>query len=221
MYKRNLNTMGCCGLNMDHMPNEAVSLFGVVDTEEESKEFISRCEQQLTFLHPEYPHGKPVFWSWKHPDIDRWYVSYQLPCKTTKNYKDSEVLDKKLKYQQDLGGYTVEKNFKQNHPLNVYLNSPFFDRDDDYYVNYVSGFGCYFETFKSNEARHKNRNNVFACTLHWNANNDVQKIKQFLKKERNILFDVQWHNPFYPMKGSILDPETDGHVLHTFFYKVK
>lgn len=217
MYKRNANQMGCCGFSPSHEEDRPISLFGVVDSEEESKDFLARCAEQAKRMHPKYPYGSPFYWSFKHPDVNRWYVSYQVPCQTGSEYKDSEIVNKKLVYTKSNDTFKIEKVYKDPSPLDVYRNPSLLEYDE--YVSYLQAFGDISSYFFEREKQMK-KGCVVACTLHNLATSGSQAILKHITTKREVLHDVKWHNPFYEVVGEKLCDDNDHHTLHTFFYRM-
>lgn len=217
MYKPNTNTMGCCGFSQQHSENRPISLYGVVDSEEESKEFLACCAEQVKRMHPKYKYGLPSYWSFKHPDVNRWYVSYQVPCRTETEYKDSEVLEKELVYNKTNDSFSIKRIYKDPSPLNKYQRNSLFEEDND--VSYLQGFGTSFPYFLEKE-RMIQKGRVVACTLYALTDLGTKDILNHIKTERDVLFDVKWHNPFYPVIGKVVCDDNDYHTLHTFFYRM-
>ena len=217
-YLKNYNNMGCCGFNPTHSQNTPISLYGIVDSEEEKDLFLARCKEQLLLLHPKYEKGLPVYWAFKHPDVNKWYVSYQVPCNEGVIYKDGEILAKQLKYNKPSDYYTLHKTYKEPSPLDVYMDTEDFEVGKDKDVFYVYHFGIYLADFLFKEKLAK-KGQVCACTLYALSRPSTQEILTHIKRSREVLFDVKWHNPYYTLTGKEL-VDTDVHTLHTFFYRM-
>lgn len=224
MMRAFANSFGCCGVNWNSQKQFPVTLFGLVESEEEANTFIEDCKKQEKEIREDYKGLPPVYWKFKvddknylvfytMQDYQRWPSVYKTPQTVTEKLERCGSLE-----PSDVGyGWKVVKTYANEVPLDKYLSAAEAGKGIYCPINVVSGFSFYSEAL--NTVKTKSKKGLNILIVHYQGQPGSIQVMDWLRKETIIHLESEFQNSVYTHNSP--DPKLNGHLLRLFIYEVK